>query len=243
MRFTKEELYRQGHALYARLELDSARSLLTRALVLDASYAPALADLAALTYDLAMRAEVGKNKTELLRASRNYYVKLETLGALEPDAYERLCEIADALHDAKTFLKYAKKNAEVYPYDRQFYNLSVAYFTVEDYASVIALCKKAIEQFPSSPFIGTFYRQLGRAYMKIDRDQTAERTFYAGLAAIDKRKAELRKQATNDPASPESQRLKDDEIGILTSLKYLHTTYKAKDKLVEVERKLKNLGK
>ncbi|MER3524509.1 MAG: hypothetical protein C4326_10700 [Ignavibacteria bacterium] len=240
---TKEELYRQGHALYARLELDSARSLLTRALVLDASYTPALADLAALTYDLAMRAETGKNKMELLRASREYYRKLETLGALESEAYERLCEIADALHDAKTFLKYAKKNADVYPYDRQFSNLAVAYVAVEDYASAIKVCKEAIEKFPSSPFIGAFYRQLGRAYMKVDRDQTAERTFYAGLAVIDKKMAELRKQTASDPASAGYQRLKNDKIGILTSLKYLHTTYKAMDKLAEVERQLKELGK
>ncbi|MEO8168271.1 MAG: hypothetical protein ABI623_08490, partial [bacterium] len=74
-------------------------------------------------------------------------------------------------------------------------------------------------------------------------DQTAEKTFYTGLSAADNKIAELRKA---DPAyknSADFARLKDDKIGMLISLKNLHTTYKATDKLAEVEKKLKELGK
>jgi len=240
---TIEALYQAGHRFYLQQQFDTAQVLLTRALTLDRTYAPAVADLASLNYDLAMRTDAGKQKSELLRRSRDQYMRLDSLGAADADAYERLCEIAHALNDDRTFLKYAKKNAETYPYDRQFYNLSVAYFNVEDFAAVIKTCKTAIEKFPLSPFIGTFYRQLGRAYMKVDRDQTAERTFYTGLGVIDSRIAEVRKNTPDYASSADYRRLQDDKIGILISLKHLHTTYKATDKLAEVEKKLKELGK
>lgn len=240
---TKEALYQQGHRFYLQLQLDSAQALLSRALTMDPNYRDALADLAPLQYDLAARATAGKTKTDLLRKARDLYIKLESLGATESETYERLCEIANALHDDKTFLKYAKRNAEQFPYDRQYYNLTVAYFTGEDYNNAIKVCKEAIEKFPSSPFIGTYYRQLGRAYMKVDRDQTAEKTFYAGLSVLDNRIAELRKTNPAFATSDAYARFKDDQIGILVSLKNLHTTYKALDKLANVERKLKELGK
>ncbi len=240
---TKEMLYQRGHQLYLQQRLDSAQALLSQAVAMDASYKDAITDLAPLHYDLAMRSDAAKNKNDLLRKSRDYYVKLETLGAKEPDTYERLCELANMLNDDKAFLKYAKKNAEAYPYDRQFYNLSVAYFNVEDYNNVIKVCKDAIEKLKLSPFIGTYYRQLGRAYMKIDRDQTAEKTFYSGLGVIDSRMAEMRKNNPDYKNSNDYSRLKDDNIGILISLKNLHTTYKAMDKLEDVEKKLKELGR
>jgi len=240
---TKETLYQQGHRFYLQRQLDSAHALLSRAVTMDPNYRDALADLAPLQYDLAMREPSPKTKTGLLRNSRDTYMKLESLGVTESDIYERLCEIATALNDDKTFLKFAKRNAEQFPYDRQYYNLTVAYFNVEDYTNAIKVCKEAIEKFPSSPFIGTYYRQLGRAYMKVDRDQTAEKTFYAGLSVIDNRIAELRKTNPAFATSDEYARFKDDKIGILISLKNLHTTYKALDKLANVERKLKELGK
>ncbi len=240
---SKELLFERGHVLYLQQELDSANVFLSRAVSMDPVYKSAIADLAPLSYDLAMRADAAKKKNEFLRKSRDYYIKLETLGEKESDMYERLCEIANALNDDKTFLKYARKNADAYPYDRQFYNLSVAYFNVNDFNSVIKTTKEATVEFKGSTYIGSFYRQLGRAYMKIGRDQTAEKTFYAGLSAADGKIAELRKA---DPAyknSADFARLKDDKIGMLISLKNLHTTYKATDKLAEVEKKLKELGK
>lgn len=239
---TKEELFQAGHRLYLQRQYDSAAVLLSRAVSLDSTFSDAIADLASLYYERASAEHVATKKAEYCRRARDYYVKLEAFGSTDADTYERLCEIADALNDHRTFLVYAQKNARLYPYDRQYYNLCVAYFAVADYQSVIKVCKEAIERFPSSPFIGTFYRQLGRGYMKVDRDQTAERTFYTGLSVIEKRMNDIRKRSASYDASPEYQRMKDDAIGILTSLKYLHTTYKASEKLAEVEKKLKELG-
>jgi tetratricopeptide (TPR) repeat protein len=240
---TKESLYRAGHRLYLQQQLDSAKTLLRQALALDSTYTDALTDLASLHVDLAARPNAGNKKGELLRQARSYYMTLESLGVRESDVYERICELSTMLHDDKTFLKYAKKNVELYPFDRQYYNLSHAYFNAEEYNNVIDLCKFAIEKFKLSPFIGTFYRQLGRAYMKVDRDQTAEKTFYAGLGAIEQKMAELRKSIADGAEDSDYARLKDDTRGILISLKYLHTTYKAAGKLAEVEKRLKELGK
>lgn len=239
----KEILFADGQRLYLQENLDSARTVLLEAVALDANYRDALEILAPLHFDLAARSESGKKKMELLRQSRDFYIKLEALGAKDPIVYERLCEIAGTLHDTKTFVKYAKKNADAYPYDRQLYNLSVAYFTAEEYNNVINVCKQGIDKFKNSPFAGTFYRQLGRAYMKMDRDQTAERTFYTGLGIIDRKMAELRKNDPDYAHSADFIRLKEDKAGILTSLKYIHTTYKAAEKLADVEKKLKELGK
>ncbi|MBX2990476.1 MAG: hypothetical protein KF749_04810 [Bacteroidetes bacterium] len=239
---TKEMLYKHGHQLYLLQQFDSARTVLQQALALDANDRDVLADLASLHYDLGMAPDAGNKKRELLRQSRDYYVKLEALGVTDSDTYERICEVSNAVSDNKTLLKYARKNADKFPYDRQFYNLSYAYFSAEDYNSVIRVCKDAIEKFKSSPFIGSFYRQMGRAYMKVDRDQTAERTFYAGLKTIDAKIADVRKNPDSGN-SADISRMKDDKIGILTSLKLLHTTYKAADKLADVEKKLRELGK
>jgi hypothetical protein len=63
------------------------------------------------------------------------------------------------------------------------------------------------------------------------------------LNAVDNKIAELRKANAEYKSSPEYARLKDDKIGMLVSLKNLHTTYKATNKLEEVERKLKELGR
>ncbi len=240
---TKESLYQHGHVLYMQQNLDSAQALLNQALSMDPGYKEAIVDLAPLSYDLAMRSDAAKKKNELLRKSRDYYVRLESLGPKESDTYERLCEIANLLNDDKTFLKYAKKNAEAYPYDRQYYNLGVAYFNVNDFNGAIKSMKEATEKFKGSSYIGSFYRQLGRAYMKIDRDQTAEKIFYSGLNAVDSKIGDLRKTNSSYKASSDYARLKDDKIGMLISLKNLHTTYKAADKLEEVEKKLKELGR
>ncbi len=240
---TKEALFQRGQQLYLQMHLDSAQVFLNQALAIDAGYKDAIEILGPLHYDLAMRSENGKKKNEQLRKSRDYYAKAESFGVKESETYERICEIANMLNDDKTFLKYAKKNADAYPYDRQYYNLSVGYANVEDWSSMISLAKKAIDKFKDSQYIGSFYRQLGRAYTKIDRDQTAEKTFYSGINAIDHKIGELRKGNADYKSLPEYVRLKDDKIGILISLKNLHTTYKAADKLAEVEKKLKEFGR
>lgn len=240
---TKESLFKDGQRLYLRQNLDSARVRLEQALAIDSDYKDALAQIAPLHYDLGMRAPAGRLRNEELRRSRDYYMRLEQLGEKDSETYERICEISSSMNDNRTFVKYAKKNVEAFPFERQYYNLSVAMMEVGDYNGVIKYMKDAVAKFKQSYFIGSFYRQMGRAYMKVDRDQTAERTFYTGIDAIDSRVAALRKAGAEYKSSPEYARLKDDKIGILTSLKGLHTTYKAFEKLASVEKQLKELGK
>lgn len=240
---TKEMLFERGQKFYLQQNFDSALANVNQALAMDANYKDALEIAAPLHYDLALRADGQKKKNELLRTARDYYAKVESFGVKESETYERICEIANLLNDDKTFLKYAKKNVDAYPYDRQYYNLSVAYANVEDWTNLISAMKKAVEKFSGSHYIGSFYRQLGRAYTKIGRDQTAEKTFYTGLSAIDAKIGELRKANGAYKSSAEYTRLQDDKHGILITLKNLHTTYKAMDKLAEVERKLKELRK
>ena len=240
----KEVVYQRGHQLYVQMQLDSAATVLKRAAEQDSTYLPPLADLAALNYDLGMREEGETNprRLERLRISRSYFVKIEAGGMHESNVYERLCELSLALNDSKAFLKYARKNAELYPYDRQFYNLGLAYFESEDYTGVIKSQKEACEKFKQSFYVGGFYRQLGRAYAKIGRDQTAERTFAAGVLAIDVRLAELRKKGGDYKIGEGYRRLIDDKIGMLLALKKLHQTYKEPEKLELVERQLKEAG-
>ena len=240
----KEALYHRGHQLLLEQQFDSAQVVLKRALAMDASYIAPLTDLGQLHYDLGMREAGEKNprRLEQLRKSRDYFAKVDALGSKESDLYERLCEISHALDDDRSFLKYAKKNAEAYPYDRQYFNLGSAYFLTGDFQRVIKSQKEAIEKFKSSQYIGSFYRQLGRAYMKVDRDQTAERTFDAGLKAVEVRIADHKKTGSDYKGTDEYRRLMDDRIGMLVSLKGLHQTYRAKEKLERVEKQLQEAG-
>ncbi len=240
---TKESLYRLGHQLYVAQNFDSASTVLRKAAEMDSSYVEPLNDLAALHYDLAMRAPQEAKKRELSSRSREYYIKVNRLGKSDSDVYERLCELSVILEDDRTFLTYAKKNVEKYPYDRQYHNLGLAYFNVGDYQNVIKTQKEAIEKFKSSPYIGGFFRQLGRAYEKINRDQTAERTFYAGVQSVDEYIARQTKAQQDFSTSAEFKRMVDDKIGMLVALRKLHSTYKAMDKLENVERELKALGR
>jgi tetratricopeptide (TPR) repeat protein len=237
---TKEMVFRRGHQLYVEQKYDSATIVLERAAGMDMKYTAPLADLAEMYYSIGMQeGEKTTQRMQTLRRSREYFGRIEALGSRDSDLLERLCELSDALDDDAAFLKYAKKNAEAYPYDRQYFNLGLAYFKVGDYTNVIKTQKEAVEKFASSPYVGSFYRQLGRGYMKVNRDQTAERTFVAGLQRVDGRIAELRKAGDNYRSMEEYRRLMDDKIGMLTSLKKLHQTYKAADKLEQVERQLK----
>jgi len=177
-----------------------------------------------------------------LKKSLGYFIKLESNGSRESETLERLSELSNILEDTKAFVRYARKNAELYPYERQYMNLGLAYFQAGDYPAVIKTEKEAIEKFKGSTFTGSFYRQLGRAYMKVDRDQTAERTFDTGISAVDGIIAERSKTDHGFRAGEEYQRLVDDKIGMLVSLKSLHQTYHAVDKLRKVEQELKDLG-
>ena len=216
----------------------AAEPELLRAVTLDSTYVDPLLDLGALNYELGLRVEGEKSpqRLERFRQARRFFARAEALGAREETLYERICAIDLALDDAKGFLHYAKKNASLYPFDRQYYNLGVAYFGAEDWQGVIRSQKEAADKFRQSPYLGGFYRQMGRAYMKIDRDQTAERTLVAGVQAVDAR------LAVKSTAGDERKRLTEDKIGMLLLLKRLHTTYGAADKLANVEKQLKEAG-
>jgi tetratricopeptide (TPR) repeat protein len=239
---TPQSLTLEGRRLYAEGDMGSASAALARALQLDSTYRPALEQQALMFYDLMMREQ--KNEQRRLSASRTAreaYVRLERLGAGDADVCDRICELSLALGDDKTFLRFAKKNAERYPYDRQVYNLGLAYNRTGDYAGAVKVLKDATDKFSSSAYIAGFYRQLGRAYAGMDRDQTAERTYVAGVKAANARLAEQSKGAS-PAAVADRQRLTDDKIAMLLALKKLHQTYKHADLLQEVERQLKDAG-
>ena len=241
---TKESLFRAGHELYLMQEFDSALVLLKRSAACDSSYVSPLADLAALYHDLGTQQHGEKNpkRLEYFRASRSYFARMEALGMREADIYERLCELSVVLDDDRTFLKYARKNAELYPYDRQYYNLGVASFGAGEYQNVIRTQKEALQKFKQSPYLGGFYRYMGHAYMKVDRDQTAERVLTTGVQAVGARIGELKKGGGNYTMTEEFRRLNDDKIGMLLLLKRLHQVYKAGDKLEQVECQLREAG-
>jgi tetratricopeptide (TPR) repeat protein len=234
-----EAVYQRGHRLYLTMDLEGAEPELLRAVALDSSYVEPLVDLGSLSYDLGRRSEGEKNprRLEKFTLARKYFARAEALGYRDETVYERLCELSLALGDARGFLTYTKKTVMLYPFDRQFYNLGVAYFGVEDWQGVIKSQKEAVERFRGSPYLGGFYRQMGRAYMKLDRDQTAERTLATGVQAIDARMA-----ANAGLSGDERKRLQDDRIGMLLLLKRLHATYGAAEKLANVERQLKESG-
>ncbi len=238
---TKEMLFRRGHQLYLEQKFDSATILLERSVAMDGRYALPLADLAEMYYLIGARDGGDKHPkyVEGFIKSRQYYARVEALGSKESSVLERLCELSDVMEDDTAFVLYAKKNAVAFPYDRQYFNLGFAYFKAGDYANAIASQKEAVRKFGNSPYVASFYRQLGRAYMKMDRDQTAERIFVDGIQKADSHLGELRKAGGDYKSSDAYRRLIDDKIGMLTSLKSLHLTYKANDKLEEVERALK----
>ena len=238
---TKEALYRRGHQLFLEQQFDSAAVLLERAVSIDGKYTPPLADLAEMHYLIGIRDGGDKHPKYVdgFIKARECYARIEALGVRESIVYERLCELSDVMDDDSAFVFYAKKNAAVFPYDRQYFNLGFAYYKSGDYTNTIASQKEAVEKFKDSPYIGSFYRQLGRAYLRVERDQTAERTFAAGVQEVDNRLHEMRKAGSDYKSTDEYRRLLDDKIGMLTSLRSLHITYKASDKLKQVEQELK----
>jgi len=97
--------------------------------------------------------------------------------------------------------------------------------------------------FPGSNYVGGFYRLLGQAYMKVDRYQTAQRVFAAGVGAVDTRLADLRGAEGYRRDSADEVKLEEDQTSMLRSLKYLYRLYKEEQKLQEVERRLKEVDK
>ena len=242
---TSAELYEEGHRLYMMQQYDSARGVLEKAVAVDPSSVHALKDLAQLTYDLGMpgEGEARSGRRENLTQSRTYYEQLEALGLQDADVYERLCQSSIALADTPAFARWAKKYATRFPFDRQYYNLGIACYDAGDYQSVIKSQKEAIEKFKGSPYTSGFYRQLGHAYMKVDRDQTAERTFTAGIREVESQLAHLKEESPTGAAQSEHyRRLVDDRVNMLLALRRLHAVYGAKDKLRDVERQLQQAG-
>jgi tetratricopeptide (TPR) repeat protein len=240
---TVGDVYRTGHRYYLEQQTDSAIVWLRRAEGMDSSFSDPVQDLAQLYYEKGLRAgEKSRERQDSFRSARRAFARLETLGKHESEVYERLCELSMALNDDPGFLRYAKKNAELYPYDRQHYNVTRAYFDVGDFQSVITTAKEGIEKHRDSPYITSYYRILGRAYMKIGRDQTAEKTLSSGLKIADARLTDLKKSGTDYKAGDGYRRAHDDKVNMLLLLKQLHTTYRADEKLQQVDRMLKEEG-
>jgi hypothetical protein len=78
--------------------------------------------------------------------------------------------------------------------------------------------------------------------MKVDRDQTAERVHYQGIAAVDEALSALERVEGGAPSGNGRDRLIEDKIGMLVSLRTLHQRYKAVDKLGKVEAMLREAG-
>lgn len=239
---TKERLAEEGHALYLRQDWDRAAEVLGEALAMDSTSLPVLKDLAALYYERATLAE-GRDSAARrgdLAQARTYFARLEAAGVRDAEVYERLCETSVALGDARGFLRSARAYARQYPYDRQYYNLGLAQFGAGEYQEAIRSQKEAIEKFPQSEYIGGFYRQLGHSYMKVDRDQTADRSLSAGLKAADRKMAELGAQGESKRSAYE--RLRADKVAMLLMLKKICQTYKFTERIASLDRQLKEAG-
>jgi tetratricopeptide (TPR) repeat protein len=235
-------MFAAGREFYAEQRYDSAEAYFKKAAALDSKYIEPLNAIAQLHYVVGMQQPGEKNPARLkhFRTSFAYFAKVEMLGSSDAELYERLSELSNTLGDERALLRYAKRNAELYPYERQHLNLGYAYSQSGDHQSAIRLLKEAVQKFTGSHYIGSLYLALGRAYTKVDRDQTAERTFEQGLRATDTVLIEVRNMSKGreDEAL---RRLLDDKRSLLMSLKALHQRYKSADKLRSVEDQLRNL--
>ncbi|HUI11195.1 MAG TPA: hypothetical protein VL221_12770 [Bacteroidota bacterium] len=238
---TAASAFARGHRLYETGHPVEAEPDLRRAAALDSTMADPLVDLGSIYYERGSQEQAPTRRDDDFREARSFLARADELGYAEAAGYDRLCELCSELHDARGFLKYARKSVDRYPYDRQYYNLGVAYADVEDWPAVVKSQREAAEKFRQSQYVAAYYRQLGRAYMKMDRDQTAERTLEAGLPAVDARIAAVRKGAQGS-APGELKRLQEDRVGMLTLLKRLYSVYKEADKLSQVERLLAEAG-
>jgi tetratricopeptide (TPR) repeat protein len=240
---TVDAVYRTGHRYYLEQQADSAVVWLRRAEAMDSTFVDPVQDLAQLYYEQGMRAgEKSRERQDSFRSARRAFARLETLGRHESEIYERLCELSTAMNDDQAFLRYAKKYAELYPYDRQHYNLTRAYFDTGDFQSVIKTAKEGIDRYRDSPYLTSYYRILGRAYMKIGRDQTAEKILSGGLDVANARLSDLKKSGPASTSGDGYRRAHEDKVNMLLMLKQLHTTYRATEKLQHVDRMLKEEG-
>jgi tetratricopeptide (TPR) repeat protein len=242
--YSREALYRKGHQFFAGRETDSARVYLLRSLAMDSTYLPPLRDLALLHYDIAMR--MGEHDPVRLAEfgrSYDYYRRIEATGTADGETYDRLTELSYMLDRPGEFLSYAQKHWKHNPSDRQAYNLGLAYAMTGDHQNVIRTQKEAIDRFPYSPFLGGFYRLLGNGYLEVDRDQTAERTFNAGVDAVNRLIRGMSDTESDSARMQNISRLQDDKVAMLLALKKLHRRYGNQEQLKAVERQLKDAGR
>ena len=229
---TKEDVHREGMRLFGDGLFDSAAVRLAEAAAMDSTWLTPLRDLARLRYDRTMRLKE-PGRVEEARRARAAYMTLEARGTRDEDLYERICELSGILDDQRTLVRYAEKDLALHPFERQYYNAGVAYARAGDHGAVVRTQREAIDRFPSSLYAAGYYRLLGAAYKEMNRDQTAERTFTAGVKAADALAARLQR---SDPAF---DRVLADRRAMLLALKKLHQTYGNGEKLKEVERQLK----
>lgn len=237
---TSRSLLQKGRQFFAMQEFDSAEIFLGRSLALDPTNTDALVEIGGVHHG------IGRASTGARAVMRQHYLKslvylarAESLGVSSSEVLERLCEIAVELEDRGAFLRYAKKNATLFPYDRQAFNLGLAHFENDEFREAIEVLKTAVERFTQSPFIGSMYRVMGRAYMKLQRNQTAERTFIVGIQAVEDRLRSLGGRPPEEKNRDDVRRLREDRVGMLMSLKGLHQIYQDHEKLRAVEQKLR----
>jgi tetratricopeptide (TPR) repeat protein len=210
---------------------------------MDSSYRPPLQDLALLKYDRALRAPEGSAaRTSEARSALACYAALERLGQQDEDTYERLTEMARLAGDSEAFLRYARAGARSHPSDRRAYNLALALIEAAKYQEAVEVLKAAIRSYPASTFQGGLHRLLGNAYVRVDRDQSAERAFTEGVSVVDRLLGELERSNPEAAAGAEGTRMREDRTSMLRSLKKLHQTYGRKKEREQVEQRLRAEG-
>jgi tetratricopeptide (TPR) repeat protein len=242
-RIDRDSLFQKGHRFYVERDYDSAAVYYRKSLEFDSTYQPPLAGLAQLHYERAMQIEdrASPIRTTELRNSLRYCLVLETHHQHGVDLYDRLTELSYALGEKDLFLNFVKKRIAEAPDDRQYFNLGLAYGQVGDYPNVITSQKEAIEKYRFSLYIGGFYRQLGNAYMELDRQQTAERTFSTGVQVVNTRLSDIEK-TEGVYLEADINRLKDDKVAMLRALRKIYRIHDQKEKLREVEHQLEAHG-
>jgi tetratricopeptide (TPR) repeat protein len=239
----REDVYREGHRLLQAGEFDSAAVVLEQARAMDSLYRPPLQDLALLKYDRALRSPEGSTaRTTAARSALAYYAALERLGQQDEETYERLTEMARLAGDGEAFLRYAQAGARRHPSDRRVYNLALALTEASKYKEATDVLNTGIRSYPVSGFQGGFHRLLGNAYLRMDRDQSAERTFTEGVKIVDRMLEEMERSDPEALAGGDGSRMREDRTSMLRSLKKLHQTYGRKKELGEVEQRLRAEG-
>ena len=239
----RDSLFRKGRGFYVERNYDSAAVYYRKSFALDSTYQAPLSSLAQLHYERAMQIEDRSDpaRTREFENSLRYSMALESRGHHDIDLYDRLTELTYELGKKDLFLSFVKKRMAESTDDRQYFNLGLAYGQVGDNTNVIKCQKEAIERYRFSPFIGGFYRQLGNAYMDVERQQSAERTFSSGVGVVNERLSEIAKNGAVVLQS-EVDRLKEDRLSMLRSLRKIYRIHGQTEKLRDVERQLEGQG-